>query len=68
MELRESLKILANHCPLRQIPLSTCPLAELRAVAAEQRDERIAELSEKEVEALVRDHILCSCRQQGCHT
>lgn len=68
MQPRESLKILADHCPLHPIPLATCPLSEVHAIAPEKRKEYIESLSEKEVEALVRGHVLCVCRSQGCHT
>lgn len=68
MHPRESLKILADHCPLYQVPLATCPLLEVRTIPADKRKEYIDSLSEKEVEALVRGHVLCVCRSQGCHT
>jgi len=67
MHPRESLKILAEHCPLYQIPLATCPLSEVRTIAPDKRNEFIDGLSEKEVEALVRGHVLCVCRGHGCH-
>lgn len=68
MHPRESLKILATHCPLHPVPLPTCPLLELHAIKLEDRAEYIDSLPEKEVEALVRGHVLCACRSQGCHT
>lgn len=68
MHPRDSLKILVKQCPLYAVPLPTCPLSELHALPPEKRLAHIESLSENEVEAIVRGHILCVCRSQGCHT
>lgn len=66
MTPRESIKVLVEKCPVNTAPLPTCALGSIRALDCARRDQRIADLTDQEVETLVRQHLLCVCVKNGC--
>jgi len=67
MTARESIRLLVEKCPVNPEPLSTCALSQLRAIKDPTlRALRIDSMTEEQVEALARQHLLCVCAQNGC--
>jgi len=64
---RAFITALAEKCPFYQIPLRDCGLAPLRG-NGDMQDirKRLQDLSDKEIDDLIRHHLLCVCRREGC--
>ncbi len=64
---RAFITSLAEKCPLYRDPLGDCGLATLRGDGdKEQIKKRLEDLSDKEIDDLIRHHLLCACRKDGC--
>lgn len=58
---------LAEKCPFYSIPLADCGLASLRGDGVKDGiQKRLENLSDKEIDDLIRHHLLCVCRRDGC--
>jgi hypothetical protein len=64
---REFLAALCVSCPAYQVPVPDCPLKSFREFASSPAAP-IAELTDDQVDELVREHFLCVCRKEGCGT
>jgi len=62
---RDFLAVICAKCPSYEVPLPDCPLAEYRGSG---RSDAPGELSDDQVDDLIRAHFLCVCRKEGCGT
>lgn len=69
MNAREFIGNILDKCPSYATHLPDCPLASLRAEPdIKTQKEKLAALSDDEIDDLVRKHFLCVCRKEGCGT
>jgi hypothetical protein len=62
---RDFLDSLRVKCPAYEMPVPDCPLKSFRESLSSAANP-FSELSDDQVDELVREHFLCVCRKEGC--
>jgi hypothetical protein len=64
---RTFVAVLAEKCPFYQVPLPDCGLGILRGNGDKGNvRKRLDDLSDQEIDDLIRHHLICVCRRDGC--